>query len=123
MYEACKNLLVKREILDSNILENGGLSTAIRKIKSKILSESKKDLSRLCRKTDKNKPLSYSTTFYTFKNTDFASDVEMSNIFIHRIEEKVETPETIKCYLQNVLLFTVIVDRYINLKTPSKNKK
>lgn len=116
MYEACKNLMVKKGVLDSNDLKSKELSKVICKIKEKIIGEGKTVFSKICKRTAKNESLSYNTALNVFKNTNFASDVEMSNIFIHRIEEKVETPENIKRYLQNVLLFTIIVDRYINLK-------
>lgn len=119
MYEACKNLMIKEELLDDNDSSIRNLKNAICKIKERILSEKKADLSKLCKKNAKNRALSYSTTLTTFKNTDFGADVEISNIFIHRVEEIVETPETIKSYLQNALLFTVLVDRYVSLKKGS----
>lgn len=119
MYEACKNLMIKEELLDDNDSSIRNVKNAICKIKERILGEKKADLSKLCKKNAKNGALSYSTTLTTFKNTDFGAEVEISNIFIHRVEEKVETPENIKSYLQNALLFTVLVDRYVSLKKGS----
>ncbi|WP_297581187.1 hypothetical protein [uncultured Lactobacillus sp.] len=111
--------MIKEELLDDNDSSIRNVKNAICKIKEQILGEKKEDLSKLCKKNAKNGALSYSTTLTTFKNTDFGAEVEISNIFIHRVEEKVETPENIKSYLQNALLFTVLVDRYVSLKKGS----
>ncbi len=111
--------MLKEGLLDDNDSSTRNLKDAVIKIKENILKEDRNSLTKLCKKDDKNGGLSYHTTLNTFRNTNFGSDVEISNVFIHRLEEKVETPENIKRYLQNAILFTVIVDRYVNLKRKS----